>query len=71
MTIGLEELVVTGKTLVAGAMLAEETTEIAAVNVITVVAVDKEVVDATIGLAVEAVKTEIPATAILKNDTNQ
>ena len=70
MTIGQEELVVTGKTLVAGAMLAEETTEIAAVNVITVVAVDKEVVDATTGLAVVAATTEILATAILKNDIN-
>ena len=71
MTIGLEELVVTGKTLVAGAMLAEETTEIPAANVTTVVAVDKEVVDATTGLAVEAVTTEILATAILKNDIKQ
>lgn len=71
MTIGLGELVVTGKTLVAGVILAEEITEIVAVNATTEVVVDKEVVDATIGLAVGAVRTEIRATAILKNDINQ
>jgi len=67
MIIELEGQVVTEKISVAETMLGEETTEIVAVNVTTVVA--KAVVGVITELA-EAAITEIQAIATLKKDTN-